>query len=237
LQELPFYRSIHLPSRWRIFILWHLAMFGGLAIDALERSTRSFDVRRPFERLAITLPVLLLLMTTADIWAVNWTVVDRWDGALIGVEAAEPRFALVDDGNYFGGYANYPQRNVGTHECYDPIPWVVAPALWTGGPFARLADGTTGEVHDSGRTSITVWADVELTAPGRVVFDQSWFAEFVPNRGTLAADRDLLAVDLPAGRQRVTLRYTPRELPYVVAITVAGLLLCVVVARGRARRR
>jgi hypothetical protein len=239
LQELPFYRSIHVPSRWRVMVIWHLAMFVGIGIDALERSTRSFDLRRPFQRFAASLPILLFLMTTADIWSVNWTVVDRWDGPVIGAEGAHARFSLLGYGHdYFGTYANYPSENVGTTECYDPVPWDISHALWTGdGPFARLGEGSTGEVHDAGRTSITMWADVTMAAPGRVVFDQNYFAEFRPNRGTLADDSNRVAVDLPAGRQRVTLRYAPPDLPYVIPITGVGLVLCAVVARGRRMRR
>lgn len=244
LQELPFYRSIHVPSRWRVMVIWHIAMFGALAVDALERSTRSFDLRHPWERVAATLPVLLLLATTADIWVVTWTIVDRWDGPVIGEGDRAPRFYLVAGRNYFGDYANYPSENVGTHECYDPIPWDVAPGLWLGEEsFARIAPSEPGveplgEVHDAGRTSITVWADVDLPAGGRVIFDQNYFEEFVPDRGTLAEDGERLAVDLPPGRQRVTLRYTPPDLPYVVSTTLVGLALCVYVARrGRWRRR
>lgn len=226
IQELPFYRSIHVPSRWRVMVLWHVAMFGGFAIDALERATRDLDMRRPWQRVAAALPVLLVLGITADVWSVTWTIVDRWDGMRIGEAVPADRFYLVSGRNYFADYANYPSENVGTHECYDPIPWDVAPGLWLGDvPFARLATGTHGEVHDAGRTSVTLWADVSLDAPGRVVFDQSYFAEFVPDRGTLADDHERLAVDLPAGRQRVTLRFRPPELPYVVAVTCVGLVL------------
>ena len=89
----------------------------------------------------------------------------------------------------------------------------------------------------SGRTSLTLWADVELSAPARVVFDQNWFAAYVPDRGTLASDDGRAAVDLPAGRQRVTLRYRPRDLPYVVAVSLIGLVLALVVARGQRRAR
>ena len=237
IQELPFYRSIHVPSRWRVMVIWHVAMFGALAIDALERSTRSLDMRRPFQRIAAALPVILLLMTTADVWSVSWTVVDRWGGPVIGQGVPSHRFHLVSGGNYFGDYANYPSENVGTEECYDPIPWDISPALWLGDePFARLADGTEGTVHDAGRTSLTLWADVELTAPGRVVFDQNYFEEFVPDRGTLADEEELTAVDLPAGRQRVTLRFSPPDLPYVVSVSALGIVLALYVASGKRLR-
>ncbi len=238
LQELPFYRSIHVPSRWRVMVIWHVAMFGALAVDALERTTRELDLRRPFQRFAAALPIVLLLMTTADVWSVTWTIVDRWDGPRLGEAPAAHRFHLVSGRDYFGEYANYPSENVGTHECYDPIPWDVSRALWLGdSPFARIAPGGSGEVHDAGRTSLTVWADVTLDAPGRVVFDQNYFEEFVPDRGARADDAGRLAVDLPAGRQRVTLRFRPPELPYVVPVSLGGLLLAAYVATRRRWRR
>ena len=238
LQELPFYRSIHVPSRWRLMILWHVALLGAVAIDMLDRNTRSIDLRRPLERAAAAMPVVLVLLVTADIWSVTLPIVDRWDGQRIGVAPREPDFHLVSSGVYLWDYANYPSRNVGTRECYDPVPWDISPALWVGpGPFARLGDTEAGTVIDSGRTSLTLWADVDLSAPARVVFDQNWFAAYVPDRGTLVSDQGRAAVALPAGRQRVTLRYRPRDLPYVVGVSLVGLALAIAVARGRRRAR
>lgn len=240
LQELPFYRSIHVPSRWRVMILWHVAILGAFSIDALERGTRNLDLRRPFQRLAAALPILLLVMVTADVWSVTWTIIDRWGGPVIGEGAVSHRFHLIAGGNYFGDYANYPSENVGTRECYDPIPWDVSPGLWLGdAPFARLATDAQGQVIDAGRTSNTLWAQVDLPAPARVIFDQNYFDDFVTDRGTLAEDRERLAVDLPAGQQRVTLRYAPFDLPYVVPTTFVGLLLAAFVASGKrlGRRR
>lgn len=232
LQELPFYRSIHVPSRWRVMILWHVAILGAFTIDAIERSTRGIDLRRPWQRVAAALPIVLLVGVTADVWSVSWTVLDRWNGPAIGEAAPEPHFHLVAGGNYFGDYANYPSENVGTRECYDPIPWDVSTALWLGdAPFARVATLAEGQVLDSGRTSNTLWAEVDLQTPARVIFDQNYFADFVSDRGTVVDDMGRTAVDLPAGRQRVTLRYAPRDLPYVVATTMVGLLLALLVLR------
>jgi hypothetical protein len=237
LQQLPFYRSIHVPSRWRLMIIWHLALFGAVAIDSLDRATRSVDLRRPLERFAAAVPILLVLGVTADVWSVTWPIVDRWDGQVVGESARSPRFHLVNQGYYLGDYANYPSANVGTRECYDPVPWDISPSLWTGeGPFARLVLATSGRVIDSGRTTLTLWADVDLTEPARVVFDQNWFEAYVPDRGTLQNDEGRAAVDLPAGRQRVTLRYRPRDLPYVVAVSLIGIALAIGITRLRRSR-
>ncbi len=239
LQHLPFYRSIHVPSRWRLMIVWHLAMFGAIALDALDRSTRSIDLRRPLERAAAALPVILLVSMIADVWSVTWPVVDRWDGPVIAQGETEGHFQLVTSGfGYLQEYANYPSRNVGTRECYDPVPWDISHSLWAGDqPFARLVPESAGSVVDANRTSLTLWADVDLREPGRVVFDQNWFEAYVPDRGTLVSDEGRAAVDLPAGRQRVTLRYRPRDLPFVLGVSLVGVALSLWVARsGRGRR-
>jgi hypothetical protein len=238
LQHLPFYRSIHVPSRWRLMIVWHLALFGGIALDAIDRATRDLDLKRPLERAAAAVPVLMLLAMVGDVWSVTWPIVDRWDGQVIGAEPPAEHFHLVSSGVYLQDYANYPSRNVGTRECYDPVPWNISHALWTGDTLpARITSPDIGTVIDAGRTSLTLWADVEMRQAGRVIFDQNWFPDWVPDRGELADDQGRASVDLPAGRQRVTLRYRPRDLPYVVTVSAIGTLLTLLVASGRLPRR
>jgi hypothetical protein len=240
LQNLPFYRSIHVPSRWRLYIVFYLALFCAVAIDALERRTRSLDLRRPWHRVLASLPVLVLLGMMGDVWSVTWPIVDRWDGPVIAARAPEERFQLVTGRVYLQDYANYPSENVGTRECYDPVPWDISPMLWLGDELpARIFPPDAGEVIDAGRTSLTMWAEVELDRPARVVFNQNYFPDFDFDEGVAVEDHGRLAIDLAsAGTHRVSARYRPHDLPYVVTISVLGSLLALWVAtRSRFRRR
>ncbi len=239
LQHLPFYRSIHVPSRWRLYIVFYLAMFSALAIDALERRTRTLDLRRIGHRVLASLPIVMLLGMMGDVWSVTWPVVDRWDGPVIGTRPPAEHFHLVSGRVYLQEYANYPSENVGTRECYDPVPWDISPALWLGDELpARLTPPDAGRVVDAGRTSLTIWADVELTRPSRVVFDQNYFADFGSADGAVVDDHGRLAIDVAeAGTRRVTARFRPHDLPYGLGVSVTGAVLALYVAtRSRFRR-
>jgi hypothetical protein len=240
LQHLPFYRSIHVPSRWRLYIVFYLALFCAIAIDALERRTRTLDLRRPWHRVLASLPILVLLGMMGDVWSVTWPVVDRWDGPVIGERAPAEHFYLVSGRSYLQDYANYPSENVGTRECYDPVPWDIAPTLWLGDSLpARLDPPSAGRVIDAGRTSLTMWAEVEIDEPARVVFNQSYFPDFVSADGAVVEDHGRLAIEVATpGTHRVLTRYRPHDLPYVVGVSVAGAVLALYVAtRGRFRSR
>ncbi len=240
LQQLPFYRSIHVPSRWRLYIVFYLSLFCALAIDALERRTLKVDLRRPWHRFLASLPILIVLGMIGDVWSVTWPIVDRWDGPVIAEREPAEHFHLVTGRAYLQDYANYPSENVGTRECYDPVPWDISPMLWLGDELpARLAPDAAGHVIDAGRTSLTMWAEVDLDEPGRVIFDQNYFPDFVSDDGEVVDDHGRLAIDVATpGAHRVLARYRPHDLPYVVSVSVVGALLALYLAtRGRFRRR
>lgn len=236
LQELPFYRSIHVPSRFRVLLTFYLAGLSGVAFDALRRALARARLPRAIDGVREAVPVIVLLGILINLYAVNLGINDRWDGAqLHGTEVAHRYHLLRERWSYLHDYADYPYRHVGTSECYDPIPWTISPRLWSGdGPQVHLDPPEAGRVIDSDRTSRTLWAEVELDAPAVLIFNQSVVPDFELSEGTLGERDGLITADIDTpGRRRVTLRYAPANLPWVTAITVIGLLGCAAVWRGK----
>ncbi|MCS6798745.1 MAG: hypothetical protein NZ898_09460 [Myxococcota bacterium] len=240
LHELPFYGSLHVPSRWRVMLLLHLVLLAALALDATHRLLAGSGSRRRrrLRRWTASLTWAAALVTCVDIYLVTRPIVDRWNGPPVGVGPVAPRHHLVEAVRYLDEYANYPHRNVGTPTCYDPLPWPVAPGLWLGDvPQARLSPPDAGRVEDWGRTSLTVWARARLERPATVVFNQNHARGWHSEQGRVVADEGRLAVVVPhGGSMRVEARYRPEELPYTVGLFALGIAGCLVVARRRPRR-
>ena len=236
LQELPFYRSIHVPSRFRVLLTFYLAGLSGVAFDAVRRWLAQARLPRSIDGLREALPVILLMGILINLYVVNLGINDRWDGAqLHGTEVAHRFHLLRERWSYLHDYADYPYRHVGTSECYDPIPWTISPRLWSGdGPQVHIDPPSAGRVIDSDRTSRTLWAEVELEGPAVLIFNQSVVPDFELSEGTLG-ERDglLTAAIVTPGTRRVTLRYAPANLPWVTTLTVLGLLGCAGVWRGK----
>jgi hypothetical protein len=240
LQELPIYKSIHLPSRWRVLLLFYLALLAGMGLDALSaliaRLARRLGSIKLRETLPKALPAILAAVAIVDLYAVNFVIVNRWVGPPIGTRAPEAHHYLVQGRNYLDDFANYPAENVGTDRCYDPVPWKVSPHLRLGRvPQATVDAGT---VLDWGRTSTTMWADVRLTAPATATFNQNMAPGWKSDQGTVVADRGLLALRIPGPFEgRVTVRFRPPDLPYSIALSAIGALACILIGRGTFRRR
>jgi hypothetical protein len=240
LQQLPIYKSIHLPSRWRVMLLLYLALVAGVGLDALVALAARFGRRVGPARLRAALtfgpPALLAAVAIADVYVVNLATVDRWIGAPVGGRQPEAHYYLVQGRNYLADFANYPSENVGTERCYDPVPWNVSPALRLGRVPQATVEAGSGTVVDWGRTSLTVWADVRLDRAALVTFNQNMAPGWVSDQGTVVDDRGLLALRTPGPfRGRLTVRFHPSDLPYSVGISLLGALACLLVARGARR--
>jgi hypothetical protein len=235
LQELPFYRSIHVPSRFRVLLTFYLAGLAGVAFDALRRWLSRVRWPKPMVGLPEALAMILLLGVLTNLYVVNLGTNDRWDGAQLHGDAVEEHFFLLRERyGYLNDYADYPWRHVGTRECYDPIPWVLSPRLWLGDELqARIDDEAAGRVLSTDRTSRTIWADVETSGPATILFNQSVMPGFVASEGELGEETGLITVRVEeAGARRITLRYAPSELPWVLAVSLIGLVLTIWVLRG-----
>ena len=219
IQELPFYRSIHVPSRFRVLLTLYLAYLGGLAIDVFFEWCSRLKFWPDARVLA---PWILVLGILGDLVATNEIAMNRWDGPAIGRLPRAEHYHLVAGGDYFQEYGTYPSANLGTTECYDPIPWERARSLRRGDVPQVEADA--GRVLSEGRTSRTIWAEVDAEAT-RLVFNNNFIDGWVSPQGQVVEDDGRLAVVLARhGNQRVTLTYAPRDIVPVVSVTAFGWL-------------
>lgn len=236
LQELPFYRSIHVPSRFRVLLIFYMALLGGVALDRMSAWIRRLPVRADLRAIGFALPWVFALCVSVDLYVVNMAIIDRWNEDPVGERSPGSHY-LVRGRQYLDEYANYPSENVGTTECYDPVPWPRSHRLWLGeSPQVRLEPTSAGRVIEWGRTSLSVWADIELEAPARVVFNQNYNEDWTSAEGDVVDDDLRLAIDVvEEGRRRVSARYVPRDMPISVGVSVLGVIACLWVAR-RPRR-
>jgi hypothetical protein len=226
LHRLPVYDSLRVPSRFAVLLTLFLALAAGMALDWLLR-------KLPRGRDAIGW--LAVFAIGADFAAVHARVVDRWHDPPIRSAPVAQRMHLAGGLSYGRDFPSLPRLNIGTTECYEAIRLDPVPGLWTGDVAqARVAEGR-GEVHAWGRTTTRLWADVTLPEAGRVLFNQNHAPGWRSDRGAVANDRGLLAVDAPAGRQRIEVVYRPPTLWPALGAFVLGVALCLLLMRRRAR--
>ncbi|MBZ0118646.1 MAG: hypothetical protein K8H88_16700 [Sandaracinaceae bacterium] len=240
LHELPLFSNFHVEARFHVLMTFALAILAGLAVS-------EFDLRMKLEvphlgtrAFFAALVWMLVAAIAAEVISNDLRITGpRWDGQPIVAEEVEHPH-LVSEVGYLDNYARYPQQNVGTIACYDPVPWHIPRSLWVGDvPQVRIEVPGAGRLLAEGRTNHTSWAHVYLRAPARLIFNQRYDADWVTSAGVVADDRGRLAVDLPAGEHRVVARYAPSDLPWSLVIPGLGALFCMLLLwrHGRARAR
>ncbi|MFK7987749.1 MAG: hypothetical protein AB8I08_17160 [Sandaracinaceae bacterium] len=242
LHELPVFGNLHVPSRFMAIVTFYLALLSGLALDRGLRWVQRVTLERRTQVAMVALAWLLVLTVGIDVVTNTTRVLTRWVGADVSGEPAA-RFHLVSNTPYLPLFMHYPQRNIGTTGCYDPVPWDLSDSLWTGDvPQARVLPEASGEVTETQRTNYTFTADVTLSEPARVVFNQNFDPDWGLSMGEPVDDEGRLAVDLPAGTHQVVATYWPPDLPWSALLCLLGLLGSVLLlrlspARLRARRQ
>jgi hypothetical protein len=237
LHELPMFGNMHVPSRFHVVLTFYLALLAAVAVDGTLRAVRGSTVQRGTQAGVAALAWLLVAGVALDVLPNTHRIANRWSNPPITGERAA-RFHLVPPTGYLDQYMHYPQRHVGTRACYDPLPWEVSPALWSGDvPQARFDPPGTGEVVRTTRTNHTFEAQVTLREPARVVFNQNFDPDWRLSVGDPVEDRGRLAVDLPAGAHTIVGTYEPPDLPWSPLATALGLLLCLALWLWRPLRR
>jgi hypothetical protein len=224
LHQLPVFDSLRVPTRFAMFFTLYVALLAAQVIDAILTSTRDLNLGRMRFLPSAVLALLALLAAAQliDVIVVSRPVVQLWRGAPLEDSPPAEHHYLVA-GRYGQRYASYPRLNLGTPQCYaGAMNWVVSRALWTGDkPQVRVAAGD-GTVEDLRHTPSAWSADIDMKTAGRVWFNQNFADGWRVNVGSIANDQDLLAVDLPAGRHTVQLRYAPSELLWCVLLSALG---------------
>ncbi|HEX6838852.1 MAG TPA: hypothetical protein VF334_19875, partial [Polyangia bacterium] len=110
-------------------------------------------------------------------------------------------------------------------------------------PQAWLSDASAGEIKGTRWTPNRLTFDVELSHAATLIANQNWNEHWKTTVGSItklgrkyAADQDggQLAIQLPAGRYRVTAYYRPRSFVVGVVVTLGTLaLIALLLIRSR----
>jgi hypothetical protein len=231
LKRLPVLDSLRIPSRFVVLFTLYLALLAGLFLDWL----RAWLSRRGPLRSGALGTLLAAALTTGaivDLFAVNLSVNDFWGGPDLPTEPPAGPYHLIPAQpvrEFRASFSSFPQQERGTALCFEPLPWPIPHRLWTGDVAQARVRGE-GSVLDWGHTTNTLWADVDLKAPARVVFNQTFAPGWLSSQGSLVDDAGRIAVDAAPGKYRLQLRFRPPELAASVGITLIGLLLALLTA-------
>jgi hypothetical protein len=234
LHALPVFDALRVPSRFFGVATFYLAILAGFALDALASPA---SPRSTMRRSAMVMAWIITLGAATDIAVVTRPIVDRWKAAPIEPALAADTFHLVHVADYNSRYARLPRENLGTTGCYEgAMRWNVAPGLWLGDvPQVRVP--APARLLESARTPSRLFADLDVPAPTRVVWNSNFDPGWQTNLGTVVDDAGRLAVDVPAGRYRLKLRFFPALLTPALAGSALGLLTALVLwTSGRTRR-
>lgn len=241
------YRSMRVPSRFRLVLVMSLALFVALAVERVPKLLERFTKSR--NELARGARVALLGAAFLGIG----------DGMGLAMDIMEwthqgpPERSVVRSSRFhYGGpdlaeWLDQPRQNRAWLACrsYEWPAHENAP-VWEGDvPQAKPKPGleATLVVDKVRRTQNSFSFEVDAKAPGRVWINSAHAPGWRSNVGVVVEDGTLLALDLPAGQHHVVVRYWPRMMTPGLVIsaltwtTLLGAWAWVSLRRRRARAR
>ncbi len=244
LQRLPVFEGLRIPTRMSVLFLLYFTLLGGLAVDAIARRMRPVAPLRSAGMTQVAARVLVLFVlfwTAADLTTHHRRVIDgMWRDPPSRAEFVAERFVVVAVPRADQPWLvhptppRFPHANLGTAFCYTGMAYRPAPGLWAGELPQVRARGEGARVEEWSQTPLTFNAVASLPSGGRVIVNRTYAPGWRSDVGTLTLDRGRIAVDLPAGRHRIALRYAPVLWPVALLGSLLGALLCVaLIARGR----
>ncbi|MFH1809065.1 MAG: hypothetical protein ABIJ09_09995 [Pseudomonadota bacterium] len=241
LHQVPVYKSLRVPSRYGILVVLHLALLFGVFINWLD--FRCEDWARRVRRRWLAWPVrrgayLLLLGTALDMGVTSGRL--WWPG--FRVKPVPGITQELFQGNGSGNDMWWRVRqNEGTPNCYEVNPLPTARGIWRGkGPQARLEPNTAGQINAIAITPNTWRVQAHLEQPARLLINQNYhrFWRLKRGQGQVVSADGMLALDLSAGDQDLTLSYRPAYLNGFLLSSVLALPAVLVLwwLLGRRRR-
>ena len=235
--HVPPFKSMRVPARFRLLLALPIAAYMAYAVDRFPLAVRRW-IGKP--ALADSFRVALVaigLFAAGDSAGLFTEILEyRFKDAAPAQVVPSTRF-------YYGGsdlsadFANHPRQNHAWLGCRAAWAYNASAAVWTGDvPQARAVDdGAVVEVAN--RTHNTFTVDVDVQRPSRIRLNSAYERGWQTNVGQVVDDNKLLALDLPAGKHRVQMRYWPRRLTIGLWISAIGLVGSLAfLARDRIKR-
>jgi hypothetical protein len=222
---LPF-KSMRVPSRYRLLMLAPLSMLVAVAID---RAPKVWRENLGMPRVASALRAALIgmaLIAVGDAIGLGQEIQTyRFNGAPEQRVARATRFHYAAAG-LTPDFIDQPRQNKAWLGCRH-YTWAFgsdAP-VWAGdvAQAKALDDGAIVEVGN--RTHNTFTVDVDVKKASRIVLNSAWDRGWRSDVGTLVENDDkLIAIDLPPGRYQVHAWYWPRYLTLGMWMSALGVL-------------
>lgn len=232
------FKSMRVPSRFRLVFHMFLAGWVGIAVDRLVPALRT-RLRRHGEALEGLRVVVVgaALLAAGDAMGLGKEIIGvMHQGPPEKAVVRSPRFYY--EGAGLADFLDQPRQNRAWLGCrsYEWPSHRDAP-LWTGDvPQAKGADDAV-RVGAVMRTVNTFRIEVDAAAPGRVLVNSAHADGWTTDTGTVVEDNQLLAVEVPAGKRVVRLRYWPKGMTKGLWISGATALLVLATMAAFGRRR
>ncbi len=211
------WKSMRVPSRFRLIFILFVGGWVGVAVDGLPLLVlRRFGQRAGA---AVRKAVLVIAFIGAgDALSVSTaTIALLFKAAPTTVVRPSPDLFI---GGRMAPFLDQPRQNQGRVRCWEEWNFTAGAPVWEGDVPQAKAQGQEVIVEKVSRTQNTFTIDVDAKEPGRVKvnspYERGWRTDF----GTIASDRNLLVVDVPAGRAQIHLKYWPHGLTAGFVITV-----------------
>jgi hypothetical protein len=229
LRHLPIYGMLRYPERFLVLAALMLSVLAALGIHNLTICAR----RRPWVAWAQWAAVGLLAVNA---WFLigNHRYQQRHTTLMIAPVEVQQPFQQARGNRWLAAY--YPAMSRGSLSCFDDYDLPQSPLLR--GDLQHdeyLLDTSAGTVERTSWSPNRLELAVELSRPTRVRVNQNYHEGWRANTGEVVNDLGLLAVELPAGRHALTLRFLPRSA--VGGIALSAVSLCVLALVWRQRRR
>jgi|GEM_PF-1972236 len=218
LHNMPPYDSLRVPGRWAIVVVLQMALLFGAFLDAAPRWLQQRARLQPSR--ALVLVGTLLGAVALDMALQNGKL---WSPGFQEVPpAVNPEPFHQVRGNATTAFLDV-RRNVGNVDCYENVQIPTSKALWVGKTEQVRVDGA-GDARLVAFSPNAWTVEANLPGPGVVLLNQNhhrlW--RVVDGPGTVVNRNGLLAVELPAGASRVTVRYAPTAFWLLLLLSLAG---------------
>ncbi len=231
LRELPVFSALRYPERF----LWVAILYAcEPAANALARIPRLGDGKKwrfgahAVLTLAVAGTIVAQISTFAD---VNKA---RELGAVVVDRMQEFRQAR---GNRWLA-AHYTGIGAGSLSCWETHP-VTMSSLLRGDLVAEeyVADPQVGKARRIAWSPNEIVVHASMASAGRLLVNQNWHPGWRASVGTVVSQEGLLAVELPAGENDVTLSFRPRSALTGGVVTLVALVALVGIGWGTRRGR
>jgi hypothetical protein len=230
LSRLPVFGTLRYPERYLILFAFAASALVALGITSMAAMAR----KEPRMRVLAIARATLTLAVVSGVVPMLW----QFHHGAAGRELVPPPVAIDRPFHQARGtrweLAPYAPMQRGSLSCWDAYPIPESPLLEGDLEHEEyLDDPTAGHVEERRWSPNEIDLDVDLVRPARVVVNQNWHRGWRSSEGDVKSKRGLLAVDLPAGKRTIALRFAPRSARGGLVISLVSLVAIAFVARRR----